>query len=40
VLSEYRAIFAFLYTEQRKKAVKIAPATVNMPGNDGEIEVK
>jgi hypothetical protein len=40
VLSEYRAIFALLYTEPRKKAVKIAHPAVNMPSNDGEIEVK
>jgi hypothetical protein len=40
VLSEYPAIFASLYTEPRKKAVKITHLTVNMPGNDGEIEVK
>jgi hypothetical protein len=39
-LPEYLAIFASLYTEPRKKAVKIAPVTVNMPVNGGDIEVK
>jgi hypothetical protein len=33
-------IFASLYTEWRKKAVKIAHLAVNMPANGGEIEVK
>jgi hypothetical protein len=32
--------FASLYTEWRKKAVKIAHLKVNMPVNGGEIEVK
>jgi hypothetical protein len=38
--SEWAASFASLYTEPRKKAVKIAPVTVNMPANGGDIEVK
>jgi hypothetical protein len=33
-------IFASLYTEWRKKAVKIAHLAVNMPVNGGQIEVK
>jgi hypothetical protein len=33
-------LFASLYTEWRKKAVKIAHRAVNMPTNGGEIEVK
>jgi hypothetical protein len=33
-------IFASLYTEWRKKAVKIAHLAVNMPANGGRIEVK
>jgi hypothetical protein len=33
-------IFASLYTEWPKKAVKIAHLAVNMPANGGEIEVK
>ena len=33
-------IFATLYTERRKKAVKIAHLKVNMPANGGQIEVK
>jgi hypothetical protein len=32
-------IFASLYTEWPKKAVKIARLAVNMPANGGEIEV-
>ena len=32
-------IFATLYTERRKKAVKIAHLKVNMPANGGQIEV-
>jgi hypothetical protein len=39
VLPECLAIFASLYTERRKKAVKIAHLTVNMPANGGQIEV-
>jgi hypothetical protein len=31
--------FASLYTERRKKAVKIARLAVNMPANGGQIEV-
>jgi hypothetical protein len=31
---------ASLYTEWRKKAVKIAHLAVNMPANGGQIEVK
>jgi hypothetical protein len=33
-------IFAPLYTERRKKAVKIAHLAVNMSVNGGQIEVK
>jgi hypothetical protein len=33
-------IFASLYTEWRKKAVKIAHLAANMPVNGGQIEVK
>jgi hypothetical protein len=33
-------IFASLYTEWRKKAVKITRLAVNMSANGGEIEVK
>jgi hypothetical protein len=33
-------IFASLYTEPRKKAVKIAHLKVNMSANGGDIEVK
>ena len=33
-------IFASLYTEWRKKAVKITRPAVNMPANGGKIEVK
>jgi len=33
-------IFASLYTEWRKKAVKIALPAANMPANGGDIEVK
>lgn len=33
------SIFASLYTERRKKAVKIAHLKVNMPANGGQIEV-
>jgi hypothetical protein len=39
VALEWLAIFASLYTGWRKKAVKIAHLTVNMPANGGQIEV-
>jgi hypothetical protein len=39
VLHSALRIFASLYTEWRKKAVKIARLVVNMPAN-GQIEVK
>jgi hypothetical protein len=39
VLPNVFTIFAPLYTERRKKAVKIAHLKVNMPANGGQIEV-
>jgi hypothetical protein len=40
VLHRALRLFASLYTEWRKKAVKIAHLAVNMPANGGQIEVK